>query len=97
VLRQPTDLPWGAFPLKGSNWSPPGPQASAAQWKAELALLDRMQRELREAGSMLAPADLDRPSAQATVRLRLLILGVAARDLHRGGQIQLIKRLVHLE
>jgi len=92
VLRQLTDLPRGAFPLKGSNWFP-RPQASATQWKADLALLDRMHRELREAVSALAPSDLDRPSAKAKYRLRDLILGAAAHDLHHGGQIQLIKRL----
>lgn len=64
-----------------------------AQWKADLALLDRMHRELRTAVVALRPADLDRPSAKAKYRLRDLLLGAAAHDLHHGGQIQLIKRL----
>jgi uncharacterized damage-inducible protein DinB len=92
VLRQLVDLPRGAFPLKGSNWFPRA-AAEAAQWKGELALLDRMHRELRTAVAALKPTDLDRPSAKAKYRLRDLILGVAAHDLHHGGQIQLIKRL----
>ncbi|GLH65757.1 DinB family protein [Geothrix edaphica] len=92
VLRQLVDLPRGAFPLKGSNWFPRA-EAEAAQWKGDLALLDRMHRELRAAVAALKPADLDRPSAKAKYRLRDLILGVAAHDLHHGGQIQLIKRL----
>ncbi|WP_243286862.1 DinB family protein [Geothrix terrae] len=92
VLRQLVDLPRGAFPLKGSNWFPrEGPDSAA--WKADLALLDRMHRDLRAAVAALDPVDLDRPSAKVQYRIRDLILGVAAHDLHHGGQIQLIKRL----
>lgn len=92
VLRQLVDLPRGAFPLKGSNWFP-RQAATAAQWKADLALLERMHRDLRAAVSALTGPDLDRPSAKGRHTLRDLILGVAAHDLHHGGQIQLIKRL----
>ena len=49
VLRQLVDLPRGTFPLKGSNlFTRAG--AEARQWKGDLALLDRMHRELRAAG-----------------------------------------------
>jgi uncharacterized damage-inducible protein DinB len=92
VLRQLVDLPKGSFPLKGSNWFP-REGATTAQWQADLALLDRMHRELRAALAALEPTDLDRPSAKAKHRILDLILGVAAHDLHHGGQIQLIKRL----
>lgn len=92
VLRQLVDLPRGAFPLKGSNWFP-REGADAACWKADLALLDRMHRNLRAAVAVLGPADLDRPSAKAQHRIRDLVLGAVAHDLHYGGQIQLIKRL----
>ncbi|HEY3401597.1 MAG TPA: DinB family protein [Geothrix sp.] len=92
VLRQLVDLPRGAFPLKGSNWFP-REKSDAAQWKADQALLNQMYRNLRAAVAALKPADLDRPSTRATYQVRDLILGVAAHDLHHGGQIQLIKRL----
>jgi uncharacterized damage-inducible protein DinB len=92
VLRQLVELPKGAFPLKGPNWFP-REGTDAAQWKADLALLDRMQGELRIAVAALKPEDLDRSSAKAKYRIRDLLLGVAAHDLHHGGQIQLIKRL----
>ncbi|MBP1773210.1 MAG: hypothetical protein H6P99_2373 [Holophagaceae bacterium] len=92
VLRQLVDLPRGAFPLKGSNWFP-RQAASAAQWKADLALLERMHRDLRAAVSGLNGNDLERPSAKGRHTFRDLILGAAAHDLHHGGQIQLIKRL----
>lgn len=95
VLRQLADLPRGAFPLKGSNWFPRG-DADATQYKVDLALLDGMHRDLRAAVVTLDPADLDRPSTKARYRIRDLILGVAAHDLHHGGQIQLIKRLMEV-
>jgi uncharacterized damage-inducible protein DinB len=92
VLRQLVALPLGSFPLKGSNWFP-REGADAALWKADLVLLDHMQRDLRAAVAALEPSDLDRPAAKGPYRLRDLILGAAAHDLHHGGQIQLIKRL----
>lgn len=93
VLRQLEGRPKGAFPLKGSNWFPRPEEATLAAWKRDLALLERMHRELRSAVARLDPADLDRPSARARWRLRDLIQGAAAHDLHHGGQIQLLKRL----
>jgi uncharacterized damage-inducible protein DinB len=93
VLRQLKDLPRGAFPLKGSNWFPRPEEATQAAWKADLALLDRMHRELRAAVAELTPSRLDAPSAKKQWRMQDLIQGVAAHDLHHAGQIQLIKRL----
>jgi uncharacterized damage-inducible protein DinB len=93
VLRQLKPLPRGAFPLPGSNWFPRPEEATQAAWKRDLALLDRMHRELRSAVEGLSPADLDRPSAKAQWRLGDLVQGAAAHDLHHAGQIQLIKRL----
>ncbi len=92
VRRQLTNQPKGSFPQQGSNWFP-RENADAAQWKADRALLERMHQELRAAVAALNPRDLDRPSAKAKYLIRDLILGVAAHDLHHGGQIQLIKRL----
>jgi uncharacterized damage-inducible protein DinB len=92
VLRQLVDLPRGSFPLKGSNWFP-REGADAAQWKADLALLEGQHRDLRAAVASLEVKDLARPTAKGKHCLLDLILGVAAHDLHHGGQIQLIKRL----
>lgn len=92
VLRQLADLPRGTFPLKGSNWFP-REGAATALWKADLTLLDRMHRALRAAVATLKPGDLDRSTAKAKYRIRDLVLGAVAHDLHHGGQIQLIKRI----
>jgi uncharacterized damage-inducible protein DinB len=92
VLRQLVDLPRGTFPLKGSNWfSREG--AEADLWTSDRRLLDRMHRDVRAAVAALEPADLDRLSSKARYRIRDLVLGVAAHDLHHGGQIRLLRRL----
>jgi hypothetical protein len=93
VLRLLKDLPKGSFPLEGSNWFPRPGVSSAAQWKADRGLLDRVHKDLRQAVADLDPKVLDRPSPKKAWKVRDLILGVAAHDLHHGGQIQLIKRL----
>lgn len=93
VLRLLTDLPKGSFPLEGSNWFPRDEVPTAAQWKADRALLDRTHRALRAAVAALDPKVLDGPSPKKAWRVKDLLLGVAAHDLHHGGQIQLIKRL----
>ena len=93
VLRLLSDLPKGSFPLEGSNWFPRNGAPTTAQWKADRALLDRIHRTLREAVAGLDPKALDKPSPKKAWRVKDLVLGVAAHDLHHGGQIQLIKRL----
>lgn len=93
VLRQLADLPKGSFPLEGSNWFPCRGVPTEAEWKADRTLLDRTHKALRAAVAALDSKTLDRPSAKKAWRVRDLILGVAAHDLHHGGQIQLIKRM----
>ena len=93
VLRQLKDLPKGSFPLEGSNWFPRPGVSSEAQWKADRALLDRVHKELRAAVAVLDPQVLNRPSTKKAWKVSDLVLGVAAHDLHHGGQIQLIKRM----
>ena len=93
VLRQLVGLPRGSFPLPGANHFPRPDQPSAEAWKGDRALLDRVHRDLRAAVAGLDPRRLQAPSAKARWRLQDLILGVAAHDLHHGGQIQLIKRI----
>jgi hypothetical protein len=66
---------------------------SEAHWKADRALLDRVHKDLRAAVATRDPKALDRPSAKKAWKMCDLILGVAAHDLHHGGQIQVIKRM----
>ncbi|HET6329788.1 MAG TPA: DinB family protein [Holophagaceae bacterium] len=83
-----------SFPLEGSNWFPRSPKDGASRLKADLALLTKIHRELRETVASLSPKDLDRKAGRWT--WRETILGAAAHDLHHAGQMQLIKRMKSL-
>ena len=94
VLRRIRGGERGSFPLKGSNWFP-RPEADAGEnaWKADLALLARMHRELRQAVEELPESALDHIPPGSKTRLEDLISGVAFHDIYHAGQIQLVKRL----
>lgn len=83
VWRRVTGAKRGSFALKGSNWfeRPGTPDAAEAAWRADLALLDRMHQQLRDAATGAAAKDAWHLS------------GIAAHDLYHAGQIQLLKRL----
>jgi hypothetical protein len=83
----------GSFARGGSNWlAIPSPPSEAA-WRKDLDLLAECHRQLREAASRLADADLDRPARGGQETIGRLLRGVAAHDLYHAGQIQLLKRL----
>jgi len=84
VWRRLTGQPRGSFPLKGSNWFTRPRIASGREWRADIALLERMHRTLRA-----AVAERRRLSS----RDRHLISGAAAHDVYHAGQIQLLKKL----
>jgi hypothetical protein len=91
--RRLTGAKRGSFPLAGSNFLERPQEATPRAWAADLALLEDMHRQLRDAVAALTSADLDRASAQRGVTRRALVTGVAAHDLYHAGQIQLLKRL----
>jgi len=92
--RQLTGEKRGSFPLAGSNFFPrPQGAAAVADWRRDVALLERCHEELRAVAARLAPGELRRsPRPSGRSRLEIL-LGVAAHDLYHAGQIQLLKRL----
>jgi uncharacterized damage-inducible protein DinB len=94
--RRLTGAARGTFPLEGSNFFERPVERTAAAWRADLRLLDRMHRDLRAAVAATAPRDLEArlPGSEVT-RLRL-ITGVAAHDIYHAGQIQLLKKLFTL-
>ena len=65
----------------------------AVRWRDDLKLLDAMHRDLLDAVSGVADADLDRPPAGSKFTLADLIQDVAFHDIYHAGQIQLLKRL----
>jgi hypothetical protein len=84
----------GSFALDGSNWFARPTQRTLEALRADIALLDRTHRTLREAIANLPSRDLDRAPVRSKVTTRALATGVAAHDLYHAGQIQLLKRLV---
>lgn len=82
------------FPVPGSNWFPrPEGEPGEKAWKADLAILAAMHRDLREAVAAVPDSDLGRIPEGSKTRLEDLILGVAFHDIYHAGQIQLLKRL----
>lgn len=92
AVRRLTDATRGSFPLKGSNWFTRDAVDERA-WREDVALLDRMHRDLRGAVAKLSARDLGRTPAGSKLSNFALLSGVAAHDLYHAGQIQLLKRL----
>ena len=94
VRRRLTGEKRGSFPLAGSNFfRRPGPDASQAAWKLDLALLDETHEAMRAVARELSAKQLrSRPRGSRVSALDTL-LGIAAHDLYHAGQIQLLKRI----
>jgi hypothetical protein len=93
--RRLTGSKRGSFPLAGSNFferSRPDP----AGWRSDVALLDRMHAELRQAIASTPPSRLTARlrAAGGPVTVQGLIAGIAAHDLYHAGQIQVVKAIV---
>ena len=84
----------GTFSLRGSNWFEQPADRSEKAWRADVDLLDREHRLLREAASSFPPENLDHPLRGSRSPARRLIYSVAFHDVYHAGQIQLIKKLV---
>jgi hypothetical protein len=97
VWRKITGQKRGSFPRQGSDWflrpepSTPEKQAVAA-WRDDIALLDTMHQQLREAVATLTREALE-PDASGTTPLAALIAGIALHDVYHAGQIQIIKQM----
>lgn len=91
--RRLTGAERGSFPLEGSNWFRRPEETTERAWRADIALLDRMHRQLIEAVATLSSKDLSRIPPRSKVSNFALLSGVAAHDLYHAGQIQLLKKL----
>jgi hypothetical protein len=92
-LRRLTGGARGSFPLTGSNFFERKTGLTAAQWKADVKLLDAQHQALRAAIAGLSPRALTVTPPGSKVSNFALLSGVAAHDLYHAGQIQLLKRL----
>jgi hypothetical protein len=93
VLRRLTGQKRGSFPISGSNFFARPVENTDRAWRADIALLDRMHRDLRAAIVALPPRQLHAKTKGAKTSNAFLIQGIAAHDLYHAGQIQLLKRL----
>jgi len=67
-----------------SNWFRRPEELSEKAWKADIALLDEMHRQLRAVIAGLSTKEFEKHFN--------LIAGIAAHDVYHAGQIQLLKR-----
>jgi uncharacterized damage-inducible protein DinB len=93
VWRRLAGAERGSFPLKGSNWFPRPDEASERAWRADIALLEKMHRSLRETAARLSARDLSNRPKGSKITNGYLLRGIAAHDLYHAGQIQLLKKL----
>jgi hypothetical protein len=92
VWRRLTGSGRGSFPLKGSNWFERD-AADDRAWRDDVALLERMHRQLRASIAVLPVAALSRTPKGSKVNNFAMLAGIIAHDLYHAGQIQLLKRL----
>jgi DinB superfamily len=93
VWRRLTGQRRGSFLLKGSNWFRRPQDGTEREWRADVPLLDRMHRSLREAVDELSARAIWQTPKGSSVSNASIIAGAAAHDLYHAGQIQLLKRL----
>jgi len=92
VWRRLTGSDRGSFPLEGSDWFT-REEANESEWKADLALLGRMHKSVREVIAALRVNEIYSKPPGSKVSNFTLISGIAAHDVYHAGQIQLLKRL----
>jgi hypothetical protein len=84
----------GSFSIPGSNWFARPEDRSEKAWRADVALLEKEHRLLKEVVSSLPPEELDRPARGSKTFPLRLVAGIAFHDVYHAGQIQLIRRLI---
>jgi hypothetical protein len=90
VWRRLSGSDRGTFPLTGSNWfGRASPDEKA--WRADVALLGKVHRDLRATVAAFPPASLNRPLPKSEITPFTLMAGIAAHDVYHAGQIQLVK------
>ncbi len=93
IRRRLTGDKRGSFALEGTDfWTRPI-DGTLAEWKADLALLAREHRALREAVAGFSEERWMKKAPGKPFKFEGLVRGVAAHDLYHAGQIQLLKRL----
>ncbi len=94
VRRRLSEEKRGSFSLPGSNWFDRSKDRNEKAWRADVALLEKEHRLLREFISSVPPENLDRRPHGSRSTARRMIAGIALHDVYHAGQIQLIKKLL---
>ncbi|MDO8681729.1 MAG: DinB family protein [Acidobacteriota bacterium] len=93
IRRRLTGEKGRSFAIEGSNfWTRPI-EGSLAEWRADLALLQREHDLLRRAVTAFPEFRWTKNAPGKPFTFEGLVRGVAAHDLYHAGQIQLLKRL----
>jgi hypothetical protein len=93
IRRRLTGEKGRSFAIEGSNfWTRPI-EGSLAEWRADLALLQREHDLLRKAVTTFPESRWNKKAPGKPFNFEGLVRGVAAHDLYHAGQIQLLKRL----
>ena len=93
VWRKLTGAARGSFPLEGSNFFERPIERTSAAWRADVALLEQMHRNLRSAIAALPAHRLNRRVPGSKFTDADFVAGITAHDLYHAGQVQLLKRL----
>lgn len=94
VWRKLTNSDKGKFPRKPSDWPRLPEQPNVELWKADLALLEEIHGDLRDAILAFPPEKLSGKPVKSKVPFIDHIYGASSHDLYHAGQIQLVKRLM---
>lgn len=94
VRRRLSSEKRGSFSRPGSNWFDRSRDRSEKAWRADVALLEKEHRLLREFISSFPPEKVDRRPHGSKSAARRMIAGIALHDVYHAGQIQLIKKLL---
>lgn len=83
----------GSFVYPGSNWFKRPTELTEKAWRADIALLEREHRTLRQAVASLSAAELGRSVGKTKGSVLYQIYGIAFHDVYHAGQIRLLRRL----
>ena len=93
IRRRLTGTKGRSFAIEGSNFWVRPIEGTAAEWRADLTLLQREHDTLRTAVEAFPEKRWMLKAPGKPFRYEGLVRGVAAHDLYHAGQIQLLKRL----
>ncbi|HZT41097.1 MAG TPA: DinB family protein [Chthonomonadaceae bacterium] len=97
VLHWITDGERSGFPREGENWfvrpaEGMSDRVAAREWKNDIALLDEIHTQLRDAIAHMTPESLQK-SIPGDRTIGGLISGIALHDVYHAGQVQTLKQL----